>query len=80
VATLLDIITYEQVYYTELSNETEKQKVRDFALKLWPLHDEIIKCRACRIDIKIDGSITTKYFPQKIKSRILNLSDELGID
>jgi hypothetical protein len=63
VATLLDIITYEQVYYTEFSNETEKQKVRDLALTLWPLHDEIIKCKAGRIDIKFDSCIITRFFP-----------------
>jgi hypothetical protein len=73
VATLLDIITYEQVQYLDLASELKKVEIRRLAIKLWPLQEEINRWPSGRIDLQADGKIVLTAFSVKLSKQIRSL-------
>jgi hypothetical protein len=70
MASLLDIICYNNKWYTELTSKEHREQIENLVQKLDPLKEEICRYPNARINITKDKTITTNHLPDDIASKI----------
>jgi hypothetical protein len=73
MASLTDLITYDDKWLSELPSRHHRQQVEDLATRLEPLKQELHRHNKAQINITGDGNVTIKNLPEEMASQIRNM-------
>ena len=73
MASLKDVITYNDKWFTELTSKHHRQEIEELAERLEPLRQEIGNHPKARINISDKGIITTHNLPEEVSSRLKDI-------